>query len=139
MPRASFNGRRAAGSSYVKQYHRPETREAEYSPQSSSPRKVVNIGDILDDRYRVLHKIKQCSKSVSYLCRDLADNKWRRVTVARSHEFMTAMDEFEKGAEARCRLGEKEAERQGFCIEVFSLAGPNGVYMSPTCFVVYHA
>ena len=52
------------------------------------------------------------------------------MTVARSHQFSTAMDEFEKGAEARRRLGEKEAERQGFCLKVFSVAGPNGVYIS---------
>ncbi|KAJ4403624.1 hypothetical protein N0V85_005054 [Neurospora sp. IMI 360204] len=127
MPRASFNGRRAAGFSPSRQFQTENT-GVEY--QGASHCNVVNIGDILDDRYRVLHKIAHNSKSVSYLCRDLEDDKWRRVTVARSHQFSTAMDEFEKGAEARRRLGEKEAERQGFCLKVFSVAGPNGVYMS---------
>ncbi|EGZ69342.1 hypothetical protein NEUTE2DRAFT_94388 [Neurospora tetrasperma FGSC 2509] len=79
---------------------------------------------------QVLHMITHNSNSVSYLCRDLEDDKWRRVTVARSHQFSTAMDEYEKGAEARRRLGEKQAERQGFCLKVFSVAGPNGVYIS---------
>lgn len=137
MPSASFNGRRVGSShghisakAVQLQTFDDNDDDDEYSPPNPSHRKVVNIGDILDDRYRVIHKIKQCSKSVSYLCRDLEEDKWRRVTVARSHQFMTAMDEFEKGAEARKRLGEKEAERQGFCLKVFSIAGPAGVYMS---------
>ncbi|CCC06544.1 hypothetical protein SMACR_07445 [Sordaria macrospora] len=132
MPSASFNGRRAVGHAHIfaKAVQFQPQEDTEFSRPSASHRKVVNIGDILDDRYRVVHKIKQCSRSVSYRCRDLEDEKWRRVTVARSHEFMTAMDEFERGLEARRRLGEQEAERQGFCLKVFSIAGPGGIYMS---------
>ena len=131
MPSTTHYGRRAAGYGYANQ---PQTGnngfEFRREGASSSHRKVVSIGDVLDDRYRVLYKIKQNSNSISYLCRDLEEEKWRRVTVAKSHQFRTAMNEYEQGAEARRRLGEKEAERQGFCLRVFSIAGPRGVYMS---------
>lgn len=127
MPYSVSNGHRAAAYTSVTQ---PQIENSRFPRQGASHRKVVNIGDVLDDRYRALHMITHNSNSVSYLCRDLEDDKWRRVTVARSHQFSTAMDEYEKGAEARRRLGEKEAEHQGFCLKVFSVAGPNGVYIS---------
>ncbi|KAK3391476.1 hypothetical protein B0T20DRAFT_363156 [Sordaria brevicollis] len=126
MPSASFNNRRTTNhGNHLEGFPLPR-----HDGVSSSHRKVVNLGDILDDRYRVVHKIKQTDKSVTYLCRDLEEDKWRRVTVAKSQEFRTAMDEYERGAAARQRLGEQEAERQGFCLRVFSVAGPKGVYMT---------
>ncbi|KAI0844812.1 kinase-like protein [Daldinia vernicosa] len=94
----------------------------------------VHIGDILDGRFEVVHKLGSGGFGIVWLCRDTLLNKWRAVKI------MTA-DHSAKGTEEKifsylrrhCSPAELERNHILLPLEQFSLLGPNGRHL---CFVM---
>ncbi|KAI8958269.1 kinase-like protein [Daldinia sp. FL1419] len=89
----------------------------------------VHIGDTLNSRFEVVHKLGNGGLGNVWLCRDTLKEKWRAVKI-------TVADQLKKGTEMevsrylRSKFSQEELERNHILppLEEFSIVGPNGCH-----------
>ncbi|KAI1215195.1 kinase-like protein [Annulohypoxylon truncatum] len=87
----------------------------------------VQLDDILDNRFLVIHKLGSGGFGTVWLCRDLNLNKWRAVKIiAASRSFGTGEEKVLKYLRENFTLEELEENHIVVPLEEFYIEGPNG-------------
>ncbi|RYP69905.1 hypothetical protein DL771_005848 [Monosporascus sp. 5C6A] len=95
----------------------------------------VDIGDILNNRFEVIHKLGCGGFGIVWLCHDRDFNKWRAVKILTADlSAESSNQELKTLAYIRDQTSGEELERNhiGVALEHFYIEGPNGRHL---CFV----
>ncbi|KAI1395080.1 kinase-like domain-containing protein [Hypoxylon fuscum] len=102
----------------------------EYFPGGLHP---VHIGDILDDRFEVVHKLGQGGFATIWLCLETQIHKWRAVKIIKAEESYEGAPEAELTSYIKtlkgCDREAWEANHISLPLEHFWLEGPNGRHL----------
>ncbi|KAI1760829.1 kinase-like domain-containing protein [Hypoxylon sp. FL1150] len=101
-----------------------------YRPGGHHP---VHLGDILDDRFEVIHKLGFGGFSTVWLCLQIKTHEWRAIKIVRADESSEDMPELDIMSDAK-KAGEFdpgmwEANHISLPLEHFWIEGPNGSHL----------
>lgn len=103
----------------------------EYEPGGLHP---THLGDLLDGRYKVVHKLGQGGYGMVWLCRDTKENKWRAVKILDAEASTKDCADLRIGS-LFSTSGNTDIShsRVAFALDHFWMDGPNGTHL---CFVM---
>lgn len=103
----------------------------EYEPGGLHP---THLGDLLDGRYKVVHKLGQGGYGMVWLCRDTKENKWRAVKILAAEASTKDCADLRVGS-LFSTSGNTDIShsRVAFALDHFWMDGPNGTHL---CFVM---
>lgn len=97
-----------------------------YAPGGLHP---VSLGDVYDERYRVVHKLGAGGFSTVWLARDEAEQKWVALKIVVADHSAAIEAKHVASHQAALRCGSRESS--GLAVEYrrFSIDGPNGRHL----------
>ncbi|GAP88110.1 putative CMGC protein kinase [Rosellinia necatrix] len=90
----------------------------------------VRLGDMLNERFKVIHKLGSGGFGIVWFCRDVAEEKWRAVKIATA-QHSSASREVEVFGRLRERASAEQLEANHIAapLEMFWIEGPNGRHL----------